>query len=274
MSDAVPPPAEKPPQVVRIFLESRYQKLVRDLPQTIFWCPQCQGRWRKRRDCEKCGGFGKLSKDSVQELIARTLQPLFKARKCYFHGAGREDVDVRMLGAGRPFVFELYRVQATDVDVATLHAAVNLANQGRIAVAPFTVVPRSRVPFWKEGLFQKRYGARVEAEAPIDLPRLAGLVGQTFTVEQRTPQRVVHRRADIARTREVTVTRAEPIDVRHCRLELLCAHGTYVKEWISGDQGRTHPGLADLLGVPCRCEELDVLEILTDQAAPSRARSG
>ena len=30
-----------------------------------------------------------------------------QARECKFHSAGREDIDVRMLGDGRPFALEL-----------------------------------------------------------------------------------------------------------------------------------------------------------------------
>ena len=37
-----------------------------------------------------------------------------------------------------------------------------------------------------------------------------------------------------------------------------------MKEWVTGDDGRTRPSLSDLLGVSCHCERLDVLEILTD----------
>jgi tRNA U54 and U55 pseudouridine synthase Pus10 len=57
------------------------------------------------------------------------------------------------------------------------------------------------------------------------------------------------------------------------RLELTvrCQHGTYVKEWISGDERRTTPSLSDLLGVGCRCELLDVAEILTDEAPAAAA---
>ena len=45
-------------------------------------------------------------------------------------------------------------------------------------------------------------------------------------------------------------------------IEIRCTHGTYVKEWISGDDERTAPSLAALLGVPSTCVILDVLEIL------------
>ena len=43
-----------------------------------------------------------------------------------------------------------------------------------------------------------------------------------------------------------------------------CQHGTYVKEWISGDDGRTTPSLAGLVECEARCEMLDVLDILDD----------
>ena len=37
-------------------------------PNEIF-CPVCKGHPRRRKNCEKCEGFGKLSRDSVQELV-------------------------------------------------------------------------------------------------------------------------------------------------------------------------------------------------------------
>ena len=80
---------------------------------------------------------------------------------------------------------------------------------------------------------------------------------------QRTPQRVVFRRADRERERLVTVLSIQPRESGGLELEVRCEHGTYVKEWVSGDEERTRPSLAELLGVPCACEQLDVLEILT-----------
>ena len=45
----------------------------------------------------------------MQDLIAEPLmkKPFFDCEKTIFHSAGREDVDVRMLGNGRPFVLEM-----------------------------------------------------------------------------------------------------------------------------------------------------------------------
>ena len=43
----------------------------------------------------------------AQECITEHVVPLYGASDARFHSAGREDVDVRMLGEGRPFVLEL-----------------------------------------------------------------------------------------------------------------------------------------------------------------------
>ena len=85
----------QPPRA-KLFVEGRYRKLCRDLPQTVFFCPDCKGHPRRRKNCARCEGFGKLTRDSVQELIAWVAGKAFGTRKNKFHGAGREDVDERM----------------------------------------------------------------------------------------------------------------------------------------------------------------------------------
>src|SRR4030095_2085467 len=127
--------AEKPRlPSTKIFVEGRYRKLCRDLPQTVFFCPECKGHPRRRRGCERCEGFGKLTRDSVQELVGWVAGSAFKTRKNKFHGAGREDVDVRMLGEGRPFVLELIAPKVLDVALAALEAEINRRNEGRLEV--------------------------------------------------------------------------------------------------------------------------------------------
>jgi tRNA U54 and U55 pseudouridine synthase Pus10 len=40
-----------------------------------------------------------------------------------------------------------------------------------------------------------------------------------------------------------------------------------VKEVLSGDSGKTRPCLAEWIGAPCRCVELDVTAILDEHGA-------
>ncbi|HJJ55311.1 MAG TPA: hypothetical protein O0X50_04415 [Methanocorpusculum sp.] len=45
------------------------------------------------------------------------------------------------------------------------------------------------------------------------------------------------------------------------RLEVVGDSGLYIKELISGDNGRTSPSLAEILKSPARVTELDVIQV-------------
>jgi tRNA pseudouridine synthase 10 len=54
------------------------------------------------------GGTDSIVVSSVQCEIGRNVNHIFdpEGGESYLHAAGREDIDVRMLGTGRPFIFE------------------------------------------------------------------------------------------------------------------------------------------------------------------------
>ena len=259
----------RPPKT-KVFLEGRYRKLVRDLPQTVFYCPDCKGHPRRKRKCGRCEGFGKLTRDSVQELVGWVANKAFKTRKNKFHGSGREDIDVRMLGNGRPFVLELIDPKVFDVDLAELEAEINRRNEGRLEIQGLHWSEKARVPYLKETAHAKEYEALVEFEAPVEAAHLEPLVGRKLDVVQRTPGRVAHRRADLDRERWVELAAITPADEEgvRWRVRLVTQHGTYVKEVLSGDGGNTRPSLTELVGTPCACHELDVLDILDAEGNP------
>lgn len=64
-------------------------------------------------------GGKRLSDLSVEEIIVRSVLPHFKvSESCVtFMSSGREDVDVRCLGKGRPFVLEIMNATKTILDV-------------------------------------------------------------------------------------------------------------------------------------------------------------
>ncbi len=55
----------------------------------------------------------------------------------------------------------------------------------------------------------------------------------------------------------VTLNRAE--------MEIRCQGGLYVKELVSGDEGRTIPSVSDLLGNRAKTIKLDVLNVIMDE---------
>lgn len=263
-----------------LYLESRYRKFVRNLPQTIFHCPVCKGDRRRRRQCAECEGRGKLSADSIQELIGRRLLPAYRARTGKFHGAGREDIDVCMLGRGRPFVYEVIGPRRSDVDLDAVVARFNREETDRVAIDPFVVVDRARVAALKEANHDKRYRLGIAVDGAFELRSIERWVGVDVSIAQRTPLRVVHRRGDLVRDRRVRIlslrrdaSLAPGIDFE---VDIETAGGTYVKEWVSGDEQRTSPSLSVWLGVPAQCARLDVLEILDEPeaSAPTSEKLG
>lgn len=278
------------PPKAKVFVEGRYRKLTRDLPQTVFFCPECKGHPRRRKACARCEGFGKLCRDSVQELIGWAAQRHFGTRKNKFHGAGREDVDVRMLGEGRPFVMELLGPKQFDVDLVALETEVNRRNEGRLEVLGLHWTEATRVRVVKETQHAKEYEALVSSEGVITPEAIAALIGPRRTIAQQTPERVAHRRAMLERERWVEFLGVEPapdaelearergfvgeVDGHLWRVRLVTQHGTYVKEVLSGQGAITKPSFPDLVGTPCRCLTLDVTAILGPQgeAEPVPAR--
>lgn len=266
------------PPTTKVFVEGRYRKLSRDLPQTVFFCPECKGHPRRRRKCTYCEGFGKLTRDSIQELVAWVLGKACQTRKNKFHGSGREDIDVRMLGRGRPFVIELIGPKCTDVDLAEVERTINERNAGRLEVEGLHWTEKARVRVLKEGKYAKRYRALVGIEGEVDADRVESILGRRVQLAQQTPERVAHRRADKIRTRWIQLEQLEKLDqpessealepsqAGRWELVVTAQHGTYVKEAISGEKARTQPSLGELLGgVTCTCVELDVLAILDEE---------
>ena len=92
---------------------------------------------------------------------------------------------------------------------------------------------------------------------------------QGCTLAQRTPERVAHRRADKIRRRKVIETSGPSIEISDDgtmmgQFDLRCESGTYVKETVHGDGGRTQPSIASLIKAKCTVEWLDVADIHAD----------
>jgi len=246
------------------FVYGRYRKLERDIPQTEWPCRECDGSGRQGSEpCDYCGGSGYLYDRSVEGLIAPIAEDVMDGVDAVFHGAGREDVDARMLGTGRPFVVEVKEPRRRDIDVTRLESDVNAFADGAVEVEGLRRATYEMVERVKRLDASKTYRAAVAFDDPVDADALTSALEELdgATVEQYTPQRVDHRRANLTRTREVYATSGELDDDTHATVEIHGAGGLYVKELVSGDNGRTEPSLAGLLGVGARVTALDVLAV-------------
>ena len=80
-------------------------------------------------------------------------------------------------------------------------------------------------------------------------------------IHQQTPLRVLRRRADKVRIKHVLDLSYDVIDEKTFSMRIKTEGGLYIKELISGDEGRSHPNVGEILGVNAICEQLDVIEV-------------
>ncbi|MEX2738960.1 MAG: tRNA pseudouridine(54/55) synthase Pus10, partial [Candidatus Wukongarchaeota archaeon] len=243
-----------------IFVYSRYRKLKVGVPQAPWFCKNCKGV-----GCDECGGSGRRYETSIAELICEPAQELAKGVGWKFHAAGREDVDALMLGSGRPFVIEVKNPKIRSVDLKLLQEKISEVGRGIIEVDSFRFSDKEEVRRLKEAssMARKTYRTIVKLENEAIEENLKVLEEQFsgVNVSQRTPTRVLHRRTDIERIKKVFSLKARKIDRFHVELLITTQGGTYVKELISGDEGRTKPSVAEVLGIKAECLELSVVSV-------------
>ncbi|XP_061220843.1 tRNA pseudouridine synthase Pus10 isoform X3 [Neopsephotus bourkii] len=235
-----------------VFVAGRYNKYSRNLPQTP-WI---------------IDGERKLE-SSVEELISEHLMAQFKADSFNFSSSGREDVDVRTLGNGRPFAIELVnprRIHFTAEEMKRLQQTINTSSD-KIQVRDLQLVTREAIGRMKEGEEEKTktYSALIWTDKAIQKEDIAFLDDiKELKLDQKTPLRVLHRRPLAVRCRIIHTMRSEYIDEHHFRLHLKTQAGTYIKEFVHGDFGRTKPNIGSLLNRTADILELDVESVDVD----------
>jgi tRNA pseudouridine synthase 10 len=244
------------PTILPLYVRGRYRKLDRTIPQTHWPCRRCRGR-----GCDDCGGSGRTYPTSVEELVGAPVLTAAGATETRFHGMGREDIDARMLGRGRPFVLEVVRPRTRTLDLAALAPEIARSSGGRVEVDALRPAEAVDVVQVKEAAPEKSYRVGVVGPVPVAKVNEALDVATGRAIAQRTPTRVAHRRSDRVRARRIVSARVVEMADDGFTLEIRTEAGTYVKEWVQGDGGRTEPNLAGLVGVPLKVGFLDVLDV-------------
>lgn len=245
-------------EIRSLYIYGRYLKRVRDISQTTWLCRNCDGK-----GCEKCGYTGKNYYTSVEELIVNPALEMAGGKRGVLHGSGREDVDARMLGNGRPFILEIQEPQKRNLDLERLESLVSEKAEGKVAVRELEFADSDDVKKIKEANYRKTYRAKVEFEQEVEEEELKkALEGiSNRTIYQKTPTRVSHRRADVVRERRTYGIRLSLHRGNISVIEIDAESGLYIKELISGDEGRTTPNLSEVLNNSARVSKLDVIKI-------------
>ena len=245
-------------QIRPLFIYGRYKKFERGIPQTKWPCRICRGK-----GCSSCNYTGKMYETSVEELISKKALKRTKGNDESFHGCGREDIDALMLGSGRPFVLEIKNPKKRTIDLVILTSEINSYTKDRVEISNLRFSDRKEIARIKNAEFQKTYYIVIEGEKPIKKEKLKEVaqILQGKTIKQLTPTRVAHRRANKIRERKIYNCELESVEGSIARLTIETQSGTYIKELVSGDSGRTTPNISEMIGIPCKVKELDVIEI-------------
>ena len=205
---------------------------------------------------------------SIQELIGEPLKEAFRCATYSLHGSvrvtqGREDVDVRMLGSGRPFVLSLMEPKASLSAPATteLEATINRSTS-LVQVTQLRLETEKYFEQLKAGEEDKlkAYCAVVWTDKVLTAGDIALLNSmKNVVLQQKTPVRVLHRRSLLTRTRNILEMRGEIVSEHLCILKMISSAGTYIKEFVHGDLGRTTPHVGQILGCKADIVQLDVL---------------
>jgi tRNA pseudouridine synthase 10 len=247
-----------------LFIYGRYNKLIRGIPQTHWNCRSCNGR-----GCELCNYSGKQYPLSVEELTNKEFMIKSHSSSSKFHGAGREDIDVRMLGEGRPFILELKNPTFRSLDLIKIQKKINKKNKKLVHIHDLRFSSKNEVKKIKVDAENTRkiYRAIVRSENGITKSafqefqsQLKNIIVKT-KISQRTPTRVLHRRADKVRQKKIYRVDGKYLKSKIFEFNIETQGGTYIKELINGDNGRTTPSFTEVFGAPLTCRELDVIQI-------------
>ncbi|MGQ9529987.1 MAG: tRNA pseudouridine(54/55) synthase Pus10 [Candidatus Bathycorpusculaceae bacterium] len=249
-------------QVNPLYIGGRYKKLVRGIPQSKWFCSNCHGK-----GCEKCNWTGKMYPESVEEIIAKPFLEVTGGVKASFHASGREDIDARMLGKGRPFIIQIAKPKKRFLDLKKIEDVVNAYAKNKVKISHLHFADKADVRRLKKAeSAQKEYYVIIEFENDVSDKDLR-LLEEKLTnaiVKQRTPLRVLHRRADLTREKYIYEVKVKKLSSKRVEMKIRCQGGLYVKELVTGDEGRTTPNVSDILKNKATPLKLDVLNVIME----------
>jgi tRNA pseudouridine synthase 10 len=206
-----------------------------------------------------------MREQSVQCRIANNIkEQIFGSKEAILHAAGREDIDVRMLGRGRPFILELVNPKKAVSCHSNVDQLQALQENDLLKVRQFKIVDKAYFDHLKdiESSKAKSYCCIVWSKRPVtpaDCEKLSLI--RDLSVAQKTPIRVLHRRSQLIRDKTVHRLRAKWINRHYFELHVVASAGTYIKEFVHGDLGRTTPNICAILNTEADILQLDVTNV-------------
>jgi len=244
-----------------IYLLGRYKKYARDVPQA-----------------EWIIGDERKGRHSIEEIITNIVNKTLKSKNCKMHSCGREDIDVRCLGNGRPFILEIMNAlekpshEKLQEIMTSISLKQDLNIEGDIDVTTLKISDKSvwetmqvvaeekkkayRCVIWSSKSLTKQ---SLDSITNICKSNIDDDGSPCLQIVQKTPLRVLHRRSLLDRKRNIYDIQTTLLNDHYFLLTLTTSAGTYVKEFVHGDMGRTEPSISSILNCNCDILQLDVI---------------
>ncbi|MHA2408119.1 MAG: tRNA pseudouridine(54/55) synthase Pus10, partial [Candidatus Ranarchaeia archaeon] len=150
-------------EATSLYIAGSYKKLIRGIPQIRRLCNGCYGK-----GCLECGWTGKKPSESIEELITPKIKEEVRGVAAIFHAAGREGIDMMVLGSGRPFIVEIKKPKIRRINLQRIQKKINKESLGKIEVMYLRYSSKENVKKLKEKIPAVRvYRAIVEFKRDI-----------------------------------------------------------------------------------------------------------
>lgn len=214
----------------------------------------------------------KVCASSVQEEMLH-LNKIFNSDSIIMHAGGREDRDVRMLGTGRPIMLEIVNPKNFEIKKRLgdpefvkefVQKELNKTTD-KIEISGLELCEKSYMDLIKkfENSKIKSYTCVVWVSKEISDDDIKMLNEYPETnIIQKTPIRVAHRRSMMDRNKVIYGLKAKKLNEHFMLLDVRSSAGTYIKEFVHSDLGRTTPSLVSIMNCDCDILQLDVTEII------------
>lgn len=187
---------------------------------------------------------------------------------------------MRCLGNGRPFLLEVPDSYKTVLPEEVAVKIEGIISQSKMVdITDLQIVTREHTKNIKFGEEHKKKQYRalcctMEKIVPNSVIERINAVDKEFVIEQPTPIRVLHRRPLLKRPRTIFSVHAQLVKDQPgvFLLDVVTQAGTYVKELVHGEFGRTTPSISSIAGQQLDIISLDVMGLMDLDWPPPRSQ--
>ncbi len=222
-----------------ISLQGRYNKLQRGFSQKQRSCENCSGK-----GCMVCNFHGFTENESVEAKISNFLFKKFGGTVAKFTWIGGEDKSSLVLGSGRPF---FVRIQNPLKRKTKLLKSIKIDS---VTVTNCKIIPDvPKKPLTFSSLIEMKISTAKDIKSS-DLQKLKKIPQNPVVIYENSGKRS---------ERKIFNLKFKKNSNQNFTLIISAEGGLPVKRFVIGDN--VVPGISQMIGSDCKCDEFDFLEI-------------